>query len=245
MSIQIFKYNDTDITFNAGQSTMVSATEMAKAFGKLPKDYLKLDTTKAFIEAYMQEYPDRTNILSVVKGGFEQGTWMHEDIALDFAQWLSPRFKVWVNARLKDLLTTGAVALPQNDDAIILQSMNILQNRLSAAQEQLQLANSTIQAQAPKIKALGEIMGSESLLTTTEVAQNLQLSAVTLNKKLAEKKIQHRVNNSWVLNARYLSEGYARLIPVPYTATNGEQKTAQQLKWTEKGRDFIRQTFQP
>ena len=46
------------------------------------------------------------SLLRVVKGGLgEQGTWMCEDLILDFAQWLSRDFKLWCNDRIKELLT--------------------------------------------------------------------------------------------------------------------------------------------
>lgn len=48
--------------------------------------------------------------LQVVKKGgdpLEQGTWFQEDIALFFAQWLSPEFYLMCNDKLKELLTQG------------------------------------------------------------------------------------------------------------------------------------------
>ena len=42
----------------------------------------------------------------------EQGTWMHEDVALEFARWLSPEFAIWCNDRIKELLTMGMTATP-------------------------------------------------------------------------------------------------------------------------------------
>ena len=46
---QIFQYNGSPITFQKGDSVMVNATEMAKSFGKSPKDFLKTEQTKAYI----------------------------------------------------------------------------------------------------------------------------------------------------------------------------------------------------
>ena len=46
------------------------------------------------------------DLVTVIKGGNgEQGTWMHEDVALEFARWLSPKFAIWCNRRIKELLT--------------------------------------------------------------------------------------------------------------------------------------------
>ena len=47
--IQIFQYNGSPITFNAGDSVMVNATEMAKPFGKTTKDWLRTKSAEEFI----------------------------------------------------------------------------------------------------------------------------------------------------------------------------------------------------
>lgn len=50
-------------------------------------------------------------LIQVVKGGNnEQGTWLHEDVALEFARWLSPSFAIWCNKRIKELLQYGMTA---------------------------------------------------------------------------------------------------------------------------------------
>lgn len=49
--IQIFDYNGNGVTFRKGDYVMVSATEMAKPFGKRPNDYLALTSTKELITA--------------------------------------------------------------------------------------------------------------------------------------------------------------------------------------------------
>lgn len=51
-----------------------------------------------------------TDLVTVNQGGNNQGTWMHEDLALVFAQWLSPDFYLWCNDRIKELLKYGMTA---------------------------------------------------------------------------------------------------------------------------------------
>lgn len=46
---QIFQYNGSPITFQKGDSVMINATEMAKPFGKLAKDWLSNKSTKEFL----------------------------------------------------------------------------------------------------------------------------------------------------------------------------------------------------
>lgn len=39
----------------------------------------------------------------------EQGTFAHPDIAIQFAQWCSPSFALWVSRQVRHLLTYGEV----------------------------------------------------------------------------------------------------------------------------------------
>lgn len=124
--LQIFKYNGSPITFNQGDNVMINATEMAKLFGKTPKDWLRTDASSEFINtlsAVRQICPSQ--LVIVQKGNsnsFEQGTWMHEDVALEFARWLSPAFSIWCNDRIKEILTNRF-----NPDLLLEMSKNIVQ----------------------------------------------------------------------------------------------------------------------
>lgn len=85
---------------------MVNATQMAKPFGKRTRDWLitqqSQDLLKAMTEAGNLASAD---LQFIKKGGKNQGTWFHEEIALLFAQWLSPEFYIACNRKLKELLT--------------------------------------------------------------------------------------------------------------------------------------------
>lgn len=105
--LQTFNYNGNNITFVTGQGIKVNATEMAKPFGKLVAGWLRLDSTKEFLNALSADMQIHISaLIQTVKGGNgAQGTWMHEDAALEFARWLSPAFAIWCNRRIKELLT--------------------------------------------------------------------------------------------------------------------------------------------
>ena len=44
------------------------------------------------------------NILKVVKGGRNSGTWIHRYVAIDFAMWLDPYFNYWVISIIDEIL---------------------------------------------------------------------------------------------------------------------------------------------
>lgn len=248
MNNQVYNYNGNNITFQLGNGdVMVNATEMAKAFGKMPKDYLRTQSAQELINALSVRLKCLTaDLVKVVQGGDIQGTWLHEDIALDFAQWLSVDFKLWCNDRIKELLKTGVTTISDEDEAIY-NAMNILQKRLEASKQQVQMLESKVELQeteikylAPKAKYTDEVLQSTSTFTTTQIAKDLGMSAQALNQKLKERKIQFFQSGQWFLTHTYQDKGYTDMRITPYFDTKtGEPKTSQSMVWTEKGRQFI------
>ena len=112
--MKVFNYNDTPITFDtaAATGTMINATEMAKPFGKKAVEWLSNKQTKELITSLSSKVGIPTLKLVITqKGGNQAGTWLHEDLAIVFAQWLSPEFYLWCNDRIKELLLNGQTNL--------------------------------------------------------------------------------------------------------------------------------------
>ncbi len=86
----------------------VNATELCKSADKEMHDYLRLSTTKAFLEelASVTGIPG-TLLVHKIQGGKadEQGTWVHPDVAINLGQWLSPRFAVAVSQWVREWIT--------------------------------------------------------------------------------------------------------------------------------------------
>ena len=93
--IQIFRYNGSPVTFQKGNNVMVNATEMAKFFNKRPIDWLQNKQTEEFItELSKVRKSTLADLVQVSRGGDNPGTWMHEDVALEFARWLHPSLHI-------------------------------------------------------------------------------------------------------------------------------------------------------
>ena len=110
----IFSFHGSEVTFkNEDGTVMVNATEMAKHFGKTPKDWTRTKQSQEFINSLSAVRQICITGLIIVKqgGNGEQGTWMHEDVAIEFARWLNPVFAIWCNDRIKELLTKGSTSL--------------------------------------------------------------------------------------------------------------------------------------
>lgn len=105
---QIFQYNGSPITFQKGDSVVVNATEMAKPFGKNAGHWMRNQSTQEFINELAALRNCKGSDLVQIENGI--GCWMHEDVAMEFARWLSPSFAIWCNDRIKELLQYGMTA---------------------------------------------------------------------------------------------------------------------------------------
>ena len=105
-NLKIFNYNNNSISFKVGETTMINATQMAKPFdnAKRPQFWLNNQQTRDFLNALSKARNlALEDLVRITKGGNNPGTWMHEDVALEFARWLSPAFAIWCNDRIKEL----------------------------------------------------------------------------------------------------------------------------------------------
>lgn len=99
-------YGQAEIAFRG--DGWVNATQMASSFGKSPAGFLRTDSAKAFIAALNDDLGKMQNCILVQHGGACPGTWMHPDLALEFARWLSPEFSIWCNRTVRRILRGGA-----------------------------------------------------------------------------------------------------------------------------------------
>lgn len=184
---------------------MINATEMAKPFGTKPANWLRNEQAQRMIEAIaVSQKCDTADLLKVTKGGddkSEQGTWMHEDVALVFAQWLSPEFYVWCNDRIKELLTTGITA-----------TEDMIEQILNNPDMGIALLTKLKEERAARKEAeqkVAILTHTNKTYTITEIAKELGLeSAIKLNKMLEERGVQYKVNKTWVPYSDFASRGW-------------------------------------
>jgi hypothetical protein len=94
--IHPFDYQGQAVTFNS--DGWINATEAAARFDKRPNDWLSLPTTIEYLEAMSRRSVtglSGNGLMSVKRGGKNQGTWLHPKLAVKFARWLSVDFEIW------------------------------------------------------------------------------------------------------------------------------------------------------
>ncbi len=110
----------------------INATQMCKSKGKKFSDWFRLDSTKELIKelaknigAHNNPEFDKSNtesdagipasqLIDIKKGNsekFDQGTWIHPDLAIQLAQWISPNFALKVSFWIRSLFVNGKIDL--------------------------------------------------------------------------------------------------------------------------------------
>lgn len=250
---QIFQYNGSPITFQKGDSVMVNATEMAKPFGKLAKDWLSNKSTKEFLSTLSAvRIIPLTGLVEIKQGGNgEQGTWMHEDVAMEFARWLSPSFAIWCNDRIKELLQYGMTAtqptleqMIDNPDLVIQLATQLKRER--EEKEKLRLENESqqhkIAIDAPKVEFYDEVVDSKDALPMDRVAKllNIGIGRNRLFAFLREKKVLMPNNTPY---QKYVELGWFRCVESKFSKPNGDTCINIKTVVLQKGLDGIRKMF--
>lgn len=251
-AIQRFDYEGSPIAFSQGENVMVNATQMAKKFGKKVIDWTKTQQANDFLQELSEVKKITSADLVQVRRGGEpqaQGTWMHEDVAMEFARWLSPKFAIWCNDRIKELARTGvttvaATPAARDDDEVIAHAMQVLQRRLEAKQLQLQAANETITQQTEEIRTLApladytkEVLQSTSTYTLTQVAKDLGFQSIHKFTEWASRRnILYRQSGIWMPYSRFAGKGLFATRTCKYVKTDNTIGTSISCVVTEQGR---------
>lgn len=83
--------------------------DIAKPFGKRVDNWMRLKSTTSLLREFEQDPCYNGNPGILTKEGRGGGTFAHPDIAIQFAQWCSPGFALWVSRQIRHLLEFGEV----------------------------------------------------------------------------------------------------------------------------------------
>ena len=254
----VYDYKGSKISFANGKNVMVNATEMAKSFGKYPKDFLVNKQTKEFLSSLSAVRGiSLTELIKVVQGGDPQmqGTWMHEDVALEFARWLSPAFAIWCNDRIKELLKYGMTAtqptldeMVNNPDLVIRMATQLKQEREEKARIEAENKR-IIEETAPAVTFTQAVSGSASSCLIGELAKLIDQNGYPMGEKRLFKWLREngylgtkgeRYN---IPNQRYIEQGLFELKKGTRSGNNGVMYTTITPKVTGKGQVYFVNKF--
>lgn len=83
------------------------------------------------------------------------------------------------------------------------------------------------------------VMQSVNCYTTTQVAKELNMTAIELNQLLCQLFVQYKQSGQYLLYAEYARKGFAKSRTHCYRDEFGDVHTRSYLVWTESGREFL------
>lgn len=239
---------------------MINATEMAKPFGKNAGHWMRNQSTQEFINELAALRNCKGSDLVQIENGI--GCWMHEDVALEFARWLSPAFAIWCNDRIKELLQYGMTAtqptleqMINNPDLVIslatqLKSEREEKQRMVCENQLLKEQNKNIiEETKPAVTFTNAFSGAESSCLIGELAKIISQNGYEIGEKrmfawLREKgylgKHGERYN---VPNQKYIEQGLFVIKKGVRSGSNGVLHTTLTTKVSGKGQVYFVNKF--
>ena len=169
---------------------------------------------------------------------------------------IAKQFKKGVKKILHEIRTKGGyIATNENDsdEDIMARAYVIAQRTLARREERIRQLETQTEQQAetinlqkkeltvaaPKAEYYDKTLASTTCITTTQVADDLHITARTLNAKLKDIGIIYSQSGQWHLKMPYKSWNLAGTRTYNYQSSNGETLTSTTLVWNQRGKRFI------
>ena len=221
---------------------MVDDDEKVKIFGTLPA------LSKDYKPCVSNTYTGANYYFLTENGVYE--VLMQSNVPI------AKQFKKGVKEILKSIRKTGGyIATQQNDtpEMIMARALRVAdetikrnEQRVRELEAQTELQASTIDAQkkeltaqAPKAEYYDKTLASTDCITTTQVADDLGMSAKALNAKLRDNGIIYHQSGQWHLTAKFKTWNLHGTRTYSYTKEDGTTGTKQTLVWNQRGKRFI------
>ena len=155
------------------------------------------------------------------------------------------KFKHWVTAEvLPSIRKHGVYAIDEmlaNPEAMISALMAYKkerEKRLALASENAVQKQQIAELQ-PKANYYDIVLNCPDLLPITVIAKDYGWSGRHMNRYLADKGIQFRQGDIWLLYQQYAQRGYTSTKTYAYPGNDGENHSKVHTYWTQAGRLFI------
>ena len=172
------------------------------------------------------------------------------DVILDSRKPEAKQFRKWVTGEvLPAIRKNGGYMVSKEEDTeadimaralLIAQStMERQKQRLELLQNENELQKKELKASSHKVEYFDNVLQSTSVYIADQIAKELGITAITLNRKLVKMGILIRRNGQLLPTADYCDKGYTKTRTFYYERTDGTKGSNCITVWTEKGRDFL------
>lgn len=212
----------------------LNALHKASGLGKSkqPNNWLRLDSTKELVDEILNSSDMRSNPIDTLMGK-NGGTFAVEQLAVSYANWISPKFYLKVINTFIDYKKGDLQPVQPNQ----LSRFDILKMAMQAEEENLKLS-SKVEEMTTQVEALNRIASfSDGSLCITNAAKDLQMRPKDLFAWLSEHKwIYKRTGGAgWIAYQEKLQQGVLEHKITVVSRTDGSEKTTEQVRITSKG----------
>ena len=171
------------------------------------------------------------------------------DVILDSRKPEAKQFRKWVTGEVLPVIRKSGgymIEKEESPEETMSRALLIAQDtlarqkqRLEMLQTQTNLQNTQLQIAAPKVEYYDAVLQSTSVYVADQIAKELGMTAISMNKKLCSMGILMKRNGQWVLSAKHCNSGLTKTKTHQYTKSDGSAGTSCTTVWTEKGRKFL------
>ena len=178
---------------------------------------------------------------------------MHPDVAIEYARWLNPRFGIWCNLRIQELIKQGYTIIDEYKEQMSeqIQALYLAMEKMQSNYDALIARNKELveilKKQDNKRKCLSPERYQRTY-TITSIARELGILPEELNDHLRRNWVQHKIDGFWELKPEYQGQGYAitKYGSNAFYEIDGSYHEIpyQYLVWTKKGKEMIIELYE-
>ena len=186
-------------------------------------------------------------------GGTQSANFVNEDglydVILDSRKPEAKAFRRWVTGEVLPTIRKSGGYMVEKEESpeetlsrallIAQDTMARQKQRLEMLQAQNELQQNQIKLSVPKVEYFDKVLQSSSVYIADQIAKELGMTAIAMNKKLCKMGIQMKRNGQWVLSATYCNAGLTKTRTHAYEKSDGTKGTNCITVWTEKGRNWL------
>ncbi|MCW2484860.1 phage antirepressor KilAC domain-containing protein [Candidatus Symbiopectobacterium sp. NZEC127] len=223
---------DAEGRFNLNSLHRASGTGESKE----PNKWMRNKQAQELIDELSANLSVGQEVVKSVKGGTAPGTFAHELLAIEYAGWISPAFRLQVNQTFIDY-RTGKLT-PTIDPMQVLSDPAAMRGLLLTYTEKVIALEGTVETLTPKAEALDRIATkSEGSMCITDAAKHLQLQPKKAFQVLSQNHwIYKRAGGkSWLGYQEKIQRGLLEHKVTTVSRSDGSEKMVEQVLITAKG----------
>ncbi|WP_323872118.1 phage antirepressor KilAC domain-containing protein [Xenorhabdus doucetiae] len=231
-----------EITTDAEGRFNLNALHKASGEGehKRPSKWLATEQANELVAELKEQSPVSglgQEVVKSVRGGVNPGTFAHELLAVEYAGWISPKFRLQVNQTFIDY-RSGKLAPVNVDPMRVLGDPDALRSILLTYTEKVIVLEDKVAEMEPDVAAYERIAKkANGSMCITDTAKHLQMKPKSLfEMPSANKWIYRRLGKkNWVAYQDKLQQGLLEHKITTVTADDGTERIHEQVLVTAKG----------